>query len=72
VTLVPFDVEHAFVATELEATFRQRSDIEPDRLNSLTGDLLIAAVARERNATVVTKNTRDFELFGGVPVEAYR
>lgn len=71
-TLVPFDAEHAFVAAELEATLRQQSDIEQDRLDALTGDLLIAAVARERNATVVTENARDFELFDRVPVDTYR
>ncbi|WP_053948998.1 PIN domain-containing protein [Halolamina sediminis] len=72
VTLVPFDAEHAFVAAELEANLRQQSDINEDRINALAGDLLIAAVAKERNASVVTENTRDFALFDGVPVDTYR
>lgn len=71
-TLVPFESEHAFVAAELEATLQQRSDVNQDRINALAGDILIAAVAEERNATVVTENVRDFSLFEGVPVDTYR
>lgn len=71
-TLVPFETEHAFVAAELEATLRQQSDVDQDRLNALTADLLVAAVAAERNATVVPENARDFALFDGIPVETYR
>lgn len=72
VTVVPFDVTHAFHAAELEAELRRDSGIQQDRLHSLAGDLLIAAVARERNATVVTENADDFELFDAVSVETYR
>jgi predicted nucleic acid-binding protein len=35
------------------------------------GDLLIAAVAKEQNATVVTQNTDDFDRFDGVSAETY-
>lgn len=71
-TLIPFDAEHAFVAAKLEATLRQRSDVNQDRINALAGDLLIAAVAKERNAAVVTENVRDFSLFEDSPVDTYR
>jgi predicted nucleic acid-binding protein len=71
VALVPFDVEHAFVAGELEAELRRSDGMNQDRINSLTGDILIAAVAKESGAAVVTRNTADFELFDGVAVETY-
>lgn len=57
-TVVPFDVDHAFHAAELEAELRRDYGIQQDRLHSLAGDLLIAAVARERNATVLTSSPR--------------
>jgi len=33
--------------------------------------LLVAAVARETGATVVTEDVDDFEVFEGVSVESY-
>jgi predicted nucleic acid-binding protein len=71
VTMLPFTVEHAFVAGELEATLRRDDAFDQDKIHSLAGDLLIASVATERNATVVTRNRTDFELFDGVSVETY-
>jgi predicted nucleic acid-binding protein len=71
VRLVPFSVDSAFFAGELEADLYADPDINQDKINSLTGDLLIAAVAKETDATVVTRNTGDFELFDGVSVETY-
>lgn len=71
VDVVPFRTEHAFVAGQLEADLHRDRDVNQDRINSLTGDVLIAAVARERGATVVTRNVDDFERFEGVSVEAY-
>jgi len=40
------------------------------KIDSVTGDLLIGAVARERRATVVTRNTDDFDVIG-VSTETY-
>lgn len=70
-TVVPFRFEHAIHAGELEATLHGNDAINQDRINSLTGDVLIAAVARETGATVVTRNDDDFQLFDGVTVESY-
>lgn len=71
VQAIPFHIEHAFVAGQLEAALHRDTDINQDKINSLTGDLLIAAVAKERGATVVTKNVDDFAVFDGVTVESY-
>ncbi|WP_436900707.1 type II toxin-antitoxin system VapC family toxin [Halovenus halobia] len=71
VTTVPFESEHAFHAAEMEAGLRRDDGINRDKNNSLTGDLLIAAVAKAENAPVVTRNTDDFEQFPGVSVESY-
>ena len=70
-TVVPFRFEHAIHAGELEARLHENDEINQDRINSLTGDALIAAVAREIGATVVTQNEDDFQLFDGVTVETY-
>jgi len=72
VTIVPFDIEHAFLAGEMEAQLRREETVNQDKINPLAGDLLIAAVAKEQNATVVTENTEDFGVFDGVSVETYR
>jgi predicted nucleic acid-binding protein len=72
VRIVPFEAEHAFIAGELEATLHRDESVNQDRINALAGDLLIAAVAKEQNATVVTENTVDFEQFDDVSVESYR
>ncbi|WP_132057917.1 type II toxin-antitoxin system VapC family toxin [Halorussus amylolyticus] len=71
VRLVPFGVEHAFSAGELEASLREDDDINQQKVNALAGDLLIASVAAELGAPVVTRNVEDFELFDGVSVETY-
>lgn len=71
VTIVPFTIDHAMIAGELEAALHRDTQINQDKINSLAGDLLIAAVAKERNATVVTQNTADFDLFDGVSTETY-
>lgn len=72
VRIVPFDIEHAFLASRLEAKLHRDETVNQDKINALAGDLLIAAVATEQNATVVTQNTDDFAVFDGVPVESYR
>jgi predicted nucleic acid-binding protein len=71
VNIVPFQAEHAFIAGELEAQLYRDESVNQDKINSLTGDVLIAAVARERGATIVSENTDDFELLDGVSVEGY-
>ena len=71
VDFLPFEAEHAFHAAELEADLRSNSSVNRDRVNSLAGDVLIAAVGRATGATVVTRDVRDFELFDGVTVESY-
>lgn len=69
--IVPFQAEHAFIAGQLEAELHRDEDVNQDKINSLTGDVLIAAVAKNRGASVVTKNTADFEPFDGVSTETY-
>ena len=71
VRFVPFEREHAVLAGELEAPLHRNDEINQDKINALAGDVLVAAVASEQNATVVTENTDDFDLLG-VPVETYR
>lgn len=67
----PFSVEHAMIAGQLEAELHRDDTVNRDRINSLQGDLLIGAVARELGATVVTENADDFERLDGVAVESY-
>lgn len=69
--IVPFAAEHSIVAGELEAALHRDESVQQDRINALPADLLIASVAKERNATIVTRNTDDFEQFDGVSVETY-
>jgi predicted nucleic acid-binding protein len=70
-SVVPFNTEHAFHAGQLEAEIRRRDGVNQDKINALAGDILIAAVAKDANATVVTRNDEDFALFDGVSVETY-
>lgn len=71
VDIIPFQTEHAFLAGKLEAQLHQDENVNQDKINSLTGDVLISAVAKEVGATVVTENTDDFEILDSVPVETY-
>ena len=71
VTVRPFEREHAFAASELEATLHETAGVNQDKINALAADVLIAAVAKTENATVVTKSVADFEQFEGVAVETY-
>ena len=64
-------MKHAFIPGELEAEFHQDKKVNQDKINSLSGDLLIGAIAKEAGATVVTRNTDDFQLLDGVSVESY-
>lgn len=70
VEVVPFDLEHSFEAAAIEAELRERG-VHEDKLNELKADVLIGAVARARNATVVTKNTDDFRRLPGVDCEGH-
>ena len=70
-TIIPFQFAHAMVAGELEAALHTDDETNQDKINALTGDVLIAAVAKHEGATVVTKNADDFKQFSGVSVEAY-
>ena len=70
-TIIPFQAEHAFTAGELEAALHQDDSINQDNINSIAGGLLIASVAKETGATVVTQNTDDFKIFDGVFVDSY-
>jgi predicted nucleic acid-binding protein len=72
VTVLPFTTDHAIAAGELEAALHRDESVNQDKINALTGDVLIAAVAKEHGATVVTENVEDFEALDGVAVEPYR
>ena len=71
VEIRPFRTEHALVAGALEAAFHRDDGTNRKELDALVADLLIAAVAIEEGATVVTRNTEDFERFENLDVEAY-
>lgn len=69
-TVLPFEPEDAFAAAGIEADLHTDDTVGQDRINALAGDVLIAGVAENRGATVVTENVADFETLG-VPVESY-
>lgn len=71
VEAIPFGPDHAMLAGQMEATLRADDEINQQKVNELAGDLFIAAVARDRNAPVVTRNVDDFEMLDGVSVETY-
>jgi predicted nucleic acid-binding protein len=68
--VVPFRTDHAIVAGEMEAELHADESVNRGYVNAVAGDLLIAAVARAIDATVVTNNREDFERFD-VAVEGY-
>lgn len=70
VETVPFTTDHAMLAGQLEASLRASDEVNQQKVNELAGDLFIAAVAKELNAPVVTRNVDDFEPLD-VPVETY-
>lgn len=70
VDIIPFQTTHAVIAGQVEAELHRDDSVNQDRIISLTGDVLIAAVAKAAGATVVTENRDDFK-FLGVAVEAY-
>jgi predicted nucleic acid-binding protein len=65
-TVEPFDETQALEAARIEAELRDSGDYEPD----LSADILIAGVACDIDAPVVTRNVSDFEKVG-VDVETY-
>ena len=70
VAVVPFRTDHAIVAGEMETELHADESVNRDYIDAVAGDLLIAAVARTMDATVVTNNREDFERFD-VAVEGY-
>ena len=68
--VVPFRTDHAIVTGEMEAELRADESVNRDYINAVAGDLLIAAVARAMDATVITNNREDFDRFD-VAVEGY-
>ncbi len=68
--VIPFDTGHAIRAGEMESELHADDSVTRDRIDAITGDLLVAAVAAVHDATVVTDNASDFEPFD-VPVEGY-
>lgn len=72
VTVAPFETEHALDAAELETDLHRDEGVNRDKINSLTGNLRIAAVAKAENTSVVTRDTDDFDRFAGVATESYR
>jgi predicted nucleic acid-binding protein len=70
-TLIPLQADHAFVAAELEAELHRENSVNQDKINALAGDILIAGVAKDMGATVVTENTTDFERFDTISVDGY-
>ncbi|PSP93816.1 VapC toxin family PIN domain ribonuclease [Halobacteriales archaeon QS_4_62_28] len=69
--IIPFQTEHAFLAGQVEAQLHRDESVNQDKISFPTGDVLIAAVAKETGATVVTENTDDFEFLSDVSVETY-
>ena len=65
-TVEPFDETQALEAARVETELRDSGDYESD----LSADILIAGVARDLNAPVVTRNISDFKKIG-VDVERY-
>ncbi|MBP1922636.1 putative nucleic acid-binding protein [Halorubrum alkaliphilum] len=70
VDVVPFRIEHAVAASEYAASLYESSEHTRREIDAAAADLLIAAVADEEGATVVTRNVEDFERFG-VPTATY-
>ena len=70
VEFVPFAPRHGLLAGSIEADLRSRSSVEEATVRRLAGDVLIAAVAIDLGATVVTRNVADFERLA-VDVESY-
>lgn len=70
VEILPFSIRHAYCGGEIEAHFH-RQGMPQDERNALGGEILIGGVARAEGATVVTRNTDDFDPMPGVDVESY-
>ena len=68
--VVPFRIDHAVAAGEMEAELHADESVNREYINAIADDLLIAAVARAMDVTVVTNNRENFERFD-VAVEGY-
>lgn len=67
---VPITADIAWNAAERETPLHADADVNRDRTNDLTGDVLIAGAAAHLDASIVTKHVADFEELG-VTAEAY-
>lgn len=63
----PYGLSHGLEAAEIEAELRETGEYQE---RSAT-DILIAGVAKDLSAAVVTDNTKDFDKFEGVETEPY-
>ena len=70
VRVVPITVEIAWEVAEIESQLYRDEDVDQDRNESVAANAIIAGVASELGATVVTENVEDFERLG-VDVEGY-
>ena len=70
VRVVTITSASAWEIAAIEAQLHREDGVNRDRINSLAGDAIIAGVAVELDATVVTANADDFETLG-VPTETY-
>ena len=70
VRVVPITPASAWAIAEIESDLHQADEVNRDRINALAGDAIIAGVAADLDATVVTDNVDDFETLG-VPTETY-
>ncbi len=58
-----------YVVTFSEAAIRRYNALRAMKLNVRSMDLRIAAIALEENATVITRNLRDFQRIPGLTCE---
>jgi|APHM01.1.fsa_nt_gi Predicted nucleic acid-binding protein, contains PIN domain len=68
--IIPFTVDHAVRAGQIEANLRADGTVSSQQVDAHSGDILIAAVAAEHDATVITRNTVDFGILG-IDTEPY-
>lgn len=68
--VLPFGIDAAHEAAALEAALWDDSSIRR-QVDPQAGDVLIAGVAKARDAPLVARNTDDFATFDGVETETY-
>jgi hypothetical protein len=67
VRVEPYLPSHGLEAAEIEAELREAGEYH----EKLATDILLAGVANDLGAPVVTDNTKDFEKFEEIEVESY-